>query len=159
MADTKNYSFEELSNLRTSEIEDLAEYVEPHDGRYTVKVAVDMEEDEEPGKSYFNFKYTIVSTVSLDNPAKEPVAEGSMFSERFYANEFGIGALKKHAILFADLAEDPDSLISQVAAADGAEVEMTVKVKVKKERVKDADTGKVSVIERRNIKTSDWALV
>lgn len=158
MSEAKRYSFEELAELNVADIEDLAEYVEPHDGRYRVKVEVDVTDDDEPGKSYFAMKYTIMETLSLDNPAKEPVAVGSIFTERFYANEIGIGTLKKHVAIFDDAAEEPGKLMSQAAAADGSEVILTVKTKVKKEKVKDGDTGKTSVIERRNTNTSDWEL-
>lgn len=79
-------SLEDIDSLLDAdlgEIEDLPDFVTPPNGFYKLTVEVDKKKVMKDKKAV-QFKFHVVETIQLNNPAEVPVKEGSLFTQAFF---------------------------------------------------------------------------
>lgn len=104
MADTI-LDIDALMDSTLDQVEDVPDFVTPPAGNYRLaceECKIDQQKKkDDKGQSIIQTKirltHKIVSTVELKDPKDAPVADNSLFSETFMANEDGLKFFKKQA--------------------------------------------------------------
>lgn len=130
-------------------VPDVPDYVLPPEGAYRLGITdakLDKYKTKEGSQGLrIKITHTVVATVKLSNEKDIPVADGSLFTETFQADEQGLGYFKKAAKKYLKVESlDGVSIRDIMAELTGAEYDALIKIRKSSKDGKDYENVQIS---------------